>query len=141
MPDHPSIEDMVSFYCKWAVDLGREYNAELDYGENSLMEVESILGTLSRDMPVSKPSDDHVTELCKMFGFYLGEVVRRRYGGEWSIETYPGREFATLALTVNGNKLFPSIKVQRRLTEGEADNVWEFYRMVKEKLEKTTTTE
>jgi len=36
---------------------------------------------------------------------------------------------------VAGNKLFPSMKIHRRLTEGEADNVWSFYKMVKAKLE------
>jgi hypothetical protein len=103
------------------------------------MEVETILARLSREMPASKPSDDDVSELCKVWGSYLGEVVRRRFGGEWSIETYPGKQFATLTLNVNGNKLFPSIKVHRRLTEGESDNVWSFYRMVKTRLEKPTT--
>jgi hypothetical protein len=36
---------------------------------------------------------------------------------------------------VAGNKLFPSMKIHRRLTEGDADNVWTFYKMVKAKLE------
>jgi hypothetical protein len=85
-------------------------------------------------MPASKPSDDDVSEICKVWGSYLGEVVRRRFGGQWSIETYPGKQFATLTLNLNGNKLFPSIKVHRRLTEGESDNVWNFYQMVKKRL-------
>jgi hypothetical protein len=86
-------------------------------------------------MPSSKPSDDDVSEICKVWGSYLGEVVRRRFGGDWSIETYPGKQFATLTLTVNGNKLFPSMKIHRRLTEGDGDNIWNFYKMVKTKLE------
>lgn len=130
---------MVSFYAKRAVALGSEFHAELDYSENSLMELETILGSLCREMPASNPSDDDVSEICKVWGSYLGEVVRRRYGGEWSIETYPGKQFATLTLSVNGNKLFPSMKVHRRLTNGEGDNVWTFYRMVKAKLENAAT--
>lgn len=130
---------MVSFYAKRAVALGSEFQAELDYSENSLMELETILGSLCREMPASNPSDDDVSEICKVWGSYLGEVVRRRYGGEWSIETYPGKQFATLTLSVNGNKLFPSMKVHRRLTNGEGDNVWTFYRMVKAKLENAAT--
>ena len=94
------------------------------------MEMETILDSLVREN-----SSEDLTETCKMWGSYFGEVVRRRYGGEWSIETYPGKEFATLVLTIAGNKLFPSIKVHRRLTEGEKDNVWTFYKMVKAKLE------
>ena len=135
MPNHDSVDAMVNAYATQAVVLAREFKAQLDYSENSLMEVETILDGLSREMPASKPSDDDVSELCKVWGSYLGEVVRRRFGGEWSIETYPGKQFATLTLKVDGNKLFPSIKVHRRLTEGESDNVWSFYRMVKARLE------
>ena len=74
-------------------------------------------------------------EMCKLWGCYLGEVVRRRFGGEWGIETYPGKEFATLTLNIMGNKLFPSMKIHRRLTQGDNDNIWTFYKMVKAKLE------
>jgi len=135
MPAHDSVEAMVTAYAQQAVSLASEFNAQLDYSENSLMEVETILARLSREMPASKPSDNDVSEICKIWGSYLGEVVRRRFGGEWSIETYPGKQFATLTLSVNGNKLFPSMKIHRRLTEGEGENVWRFYRMVKAKLE------
>jgi hypothetical protein len=137
MSEHDSVDAMASFYAERAVALAREFRAQLDYSENSVMEVETILAALSQDLPVSKPSDDDVSEICKVWGSYLGEVVRRRFGGRWSIETYPGKQFATLTLNTNGNKLFPSIKVHRRLTEGDGDNVWNFYRMVKEKLQKS----
>jgi hypothetical protein len=136
MSVHVSVEAMAGSYAQQAVALAQEFNAQLDYSENSLMEVEAILATLSREMPSSKPSDDDVSEICKVWGCYLGEVVRRRFGGDWSIETYPGKQFATLTLTVDGNKLFPSMKIHRRLTEGDGDNVWSFYKMVKTKLEK-----
>ena len=135
MQSHDSVDEMVQAYAGQAVTVAREFKTQLDYSENSLMEVEAILAQLAREMPTSKPSSDDVNELCKMWGCYLGEVVRRRFGGEWSIETYPGKQFATLTLNVNGNRLFPSMKVHRRLSEGEGDNVWTFYKMVKSKLE------
>ena len=65
----------------------------------------------------------------------MGEVVRRRFGGDWSIETYPGKQFATLTLSINGNKLFPSMKIHRRLLQGASENIWSFYKMVKTRLE------
>ena len=136
MSSHDSVDSMAAAYAEQAVSLAHEFNAQLDFSENSLMEVEVILATLARQMPASKPSPDDVNEICKTWGCYLGEVVRHRFGGDWSIETYPGKDFATLTLTVNGNKLFPSMKIHRRLTEGEGENVWAFYRMVKTKLEK-----
>jgi hypothetical protein len=135
MQSHDSVEAMAHAYAEQAIMIGREFHVQLDYSENSLMEVETILSQLSQEMPANQPSADDVSEMCKMWGSYLGEVVRRRFGGEWSIETYPGKQFATLTLSVNGNKLFPSMKVHRRLTEGDSDNVWSFYKMVKTKLE------
>ena len=135
MQSHSSVEEMVHAYAEQAITIAREFKAKLDYSENSLMEVETILAQLAREMPASKPSSDDLSEMCKMWGSYFGEVVRRRFGGEWGIETYPGKQFATLTLNVSGNKLFPSMKIHRRLSEGDGDNVWTFYKMVRSKLE------
>ncbi|HET9839164.1 MAG TPA: hypothetical protein VFR84_13070 [Candidatus Angelobacter sp.] len=134
MDTHSSVAAMANAYAEQAVLIARDFNATLDYSENSLMELESIVARLALDLPNGAPAEE-LTEVCKMWGSYLGEVVRRRFGGDWSIDTYPGKQFATLTLTVAGNKLFPSMKVHRRLTEGEADNLWTFYKMVKAKLE------
>jgi hypothetical protein len=135
METHESVSAMVDAYAHKAVVIAHEFNATFDYGENSLMELEGILAQLALDLPAGGPSSEDLTEMCKMWGSYFGEVVRRRFGGEWSIETYPGKQFATLTLNVAGNKLFPSMKIHRRLTSGEADNIWTFYKMVKTKLE------
>lgn len=135
MQTHNSIESMVQAYAKQAVALGAELQSKLDFSEDSVITVEAILAQLANEMPSQKPSSEDVGELCKTWGCYLGEVVRMRFGGEWSIETYPGKEFATLTLNIAGSKLFPSMKVHRRLTEGESDNVWNFYKLVKARLE------
>lgn len=135
MENHDSVSAMVDDYAARAVTIAREFNARLDYSENSLMELEAIVSQLAADLPDGGPPSDELTEICKMWGSYFGEVVRRRFGGDWSIETYPGKQFATLTLNVAGNKLFPSMKVHRRIVGGEADNLWTFYKMVKGRLE------
>lgn len=132
METHNSVGDMASAYAEKAVKKARDFNAQLDYSENSLMEVEVILSQLA-GKAMEAPAEE-VDETCKVWGSYFGEVVRRRFGGEWSVETYPGKPFATLTLSVGGNKLFPTMKVHRRLT-GEDDSIWSFYKMVKGKLE------
>ena len=118
METHDSVVSMTEAYAQKAVIIAREFNARLDYSENSLMELEGILSQLALDLPPGGPATDELTEMCKMWGCYFGEVVRRRFGGDWSIDTYPGKQFATLTLTVAGNKLFPSMKIHRRLTRG-----------------------
>jgi hypothetical protein len=132
---HDSVAALAGAYAQKAVQAARGLNTDLDFSENSLMELEAILDGVARDGASIASSAAELTEVCKTWGSYFGEVVRRRFGGEWSIETYPGKQFATLTLTIAGNKLFPSMKVHRRLTEGQADNLWSFYKMIKTRLE------
>ena len=132
---HDSVSAMAAAYAQRAVEAARGFTAQLDYSENSLMELETILDQLARKSSTPSSSGDDLSETCKTWGSYFGEVVRRRFGGEWSIETYPGKQFATLTLSINGNKIFPSMKVHRRLAQGAGENVWAFYKMVKAKLE------
>ena len=129
MESHASVAEMVFSYSEQAVKAAEGLSIKLDYSEGSVAELESVVGKVT-------PSEgDDMAEACKMWGSYLGEVVRRRFSGAWSIETYPGKQFATLTLSVGGSKIFPSMKVHRRLTQGESDNVWTFYKMVKARLE------
>jgi hypothetical protein len=137
MPDvetHDSVSALAAAYAQKAVEAARGFTAQLDFSENSIIELETILDQLARNNTAHSAADD-LTETCKTWGSYFGEVVRRRFGGEWSIETYPGKQFATLTLSINGNKIFPSMKVHRRLAQGASENVWSFYKMVKAKLE------
>src|SRR5262249_15871537 len=135
MHSHESVAAMAGAYAEQAVAAARKFGATLDYSENSLQEVEDILCRLEQQAPANGLAREPLDETCKMWGSYLGEVVRRRFSGAWSIETYPGKQFAPLTLSVGGSKIFPSMKVHRRLTQGESDNVWTFYKMVKARLE------
>jgi hypothetical protein len=141
-----TVADMMHDFAAAAVETARAMNVTLDYSEDSLQQVEQILAQLhdelrggdaavrSLDHPPAKPSTADMAEVSKLWGSYFGEVVRRRWGGDWSIETYPGASFATLTLTVSGGKMFPSMKIYRRLMEGEQDNIWSFYQQVRKKL-------
>lgn len=122
-----TVEQMVFGYASQAVEQARAQQVELDFSEASVERLERL---------VAEAPQQDVDESCKMWGAYFGEVVRRRWGGEWSIETYPGAQFATLTLTVAGAKLFPSIKVYRRLTQGASEDLRTFYASVKERLGK-----
>lgn len=147
---HDTIDEMMHEYAERATDLARDFDVLLDYSEESLHGLERILGQLHdehRTFLRANPGlanhapgqgqaevDEQMVMMCKLWGGYLGEVVRRRWGGEWAMETYPGGQFATLTLNVRGAKLFPSMKIYRRLNEGPADDVWSFYERVKKKL-------
>ena len=125
-----TIEQIVFCYASQAVEQARAARVELDFSEVSVERLEKLVA----DAP-----QENLEETCKMWGAYFGEVVRRRFGGEWSIETYPGQQFATLTLTIAGAKLFPSMKIYRRMTQGASEDLRTFYASVKEKLSKQTS--
>jgi hypothetical protein len=125
-----TVDAMVDAYAERAVAEASEFNCLLDFSQESIRELEAFLERRSHEI-----AERDATESCKTWGSYLGEVVRRRFGGTWTIETYPGKEFATLTLTVRGSRLFPTIKVHRRLTQGKQENIWDFYQMVASRLE------
>jgi len=133
------LSEIMQSYAEQAVAAAREQQIQLDYSEESLKQVENILERL--DAPISgggrasaAPADADTEDLCKMWGGYLGEVVRRRWGGEWVLETYPGGNVLTVALSVPGGTVFPSMKIYRRLSQGAAENVWSFYCMMRDRF-------
>ena len=141
--EHETLDDMMQEYAEKAVELARDFDVQLDFSESSVQALERILAQLHdehRAFAAGRTSPEQAVEeqmvmMCKLWGGYLGEVVRRRWGGDWAMETYPGENFSTLTLNVRGGKLFPSMKIYRRLTEGPADNVWSFYERVRAKLD------
>jgi hypothetical protein len=122
-----TVEQMIFEYASRAVEQARVESVVLDFSEASVERLEQLVGAAGTD---------GIEEKSKMWGAYFGEVVRRKWGGDWSIETYPGQQFATLTLTVAGAKLFPSMKIYRRMTQGASENLATFYQSVKEKLGK-----
>ena len=136
------LSEIMQSYAEQAVAAAREFEIELDYSEESVKQVENILERLDGPMrggapgaaSSSGPTEADTEGLCKMWGGYLGEVVRRRWGGEWVLETYPGGNVLTVALSTPGGTVFPSMKIYRRLNQGEAENVWSFYCMLRDRF-------
>ena len=72
----------------------------------------------------------------RLWGSYFGEVIRRRFAGEWELGPHPGGGAAAVpTLVVAGARLYPLMKVYRRLTLGEGENVSAFYKMVAGRLQ------
>ena len=131
-------------YAQDAVDLAREqFQINLDFSENSLENVEKILASLHNTLPKGVldklfrrgPSQDQIWEMSKGWGGYIGEVIRRQWGGEWTTETAanPG---TVITLRVSGSDIFPPVKVYKRLTNGAEDNIWHYYQVLKQDFER-----
>jgi hypothetical protein len=127
----PDLGAMMEGYAQAAVELARrEFKKELDFSADSVDALDDILVVVSES-----PEKDLDFEV-RLWGSYLGEVLRRRYIGGWEMTQYPGGTVAVPAVDVRGSRLFPLMKVYRRLTVGEEEDLRSFYTMVTERLGK-----
>ena len=133
-------------YALDAVDLARErFQIELDFSEGSIEKVERILANYHNSLPKGVfgklfgrgPSNDAIWQFAKIWGGYVGEVIRRRWGGEWALESaaFPGQQMITLK--VRGQDIFPPSKAGKRMVNGPEDDIWLFYQVVKRDFERT----
>jgi hypothetical protein len=126
---YPDLEAMMESYALAAAELARsEFRQRLDFSSDSIDVLDEILVLVSES-----PERDLDFEV-RLWGSYLGEVLRRRYAGSWEMTQYPGAEVAVPAIDLRGSRLFPLMKVYRRLTVGEEEDLRAFFTMVTGRL-------
>jgi len=127
--EFPDLSAMMEGYAQAASKLGLEgFGQKLDFGADSIDSLDEILVVVGES-----PELDLDFEV-RLWGSYLGEVLRRRYAGNWEMTQYPGGVAAVPAIEVRGSRLFPLMKVYRRLTVGDEEDLGSFYSMVTERL-------
>jgi hypothetical protein len=120
---------MMDAYARAATELARDnFHQDLDFTANSIDNLDEILVLVGE-----APEFDLDFEV-RLWGSYLGEVLRRRYSGSWEMTQYPGGAVAVPAVEVRGSRVFPLIKVYRRLTTGQETDLGSFFTMVTERL-------
>lgn len=115
-----------------------KWELSLDFSAESLKQVEAVLGHLY-DMAKAapeheRPSEKQIEGASMAWGVYVGEVIRRHYGGKWELKKPEG----VLQLTIKESALFPLRKVQKRLTNGPEDNVAFYFHAMKTVLEQAS---
>ena len=108
----------------------RDFRQKLDFTSESIDALDEIL------VLVGESPELDVDFEVRLWGAYLGEVLRRRYAGSWEMTQYPGGAVAVPAVELRGSRVFPLMKVYRRLTVGEEEDLRAFYTMVTERLGK-----
>ena len=122
---------MMEGYAQAASEFARsEFKQNLDFSSESIDSLDDILVRVGES-----PELDMDFEV-RLWGAYLGEVLRRRYAGTWEMTQYPGGVAAVPAVELRGSRLFPLMKVFRRLTEGDEEDLRTFFSMVTERLGK-----
>lgn len=131
---------MMQAYAETAVrTAASEHRQKLDYSENSIDRLETVLSALT-------PAPEADLEwLSMLWGSYFGEVLRRRYEGAWTMSHYPVQQTteapqSVAAIEIGGSRLYPVMKVHRRLTLGAAEGLPAFYGLVKQRLAGAAST-
>jgi hypothetical protein len=126
---YSNLEAMMEGYAEAAAEVGRNlYHQVLDFSSDSINGLDEILILVGEDPHIDLDFES------RLWGSYFGEVLRRRYAGSWEMTPYPGGNTAVPAVEVRGSRLFPMVKVYRRLTMGEEEDLRSFYTMVTERL-------
>jgi hypothetical protein len=125
----PDLGAMMEGYAQAAAEVGKtEYRQKLDFSADSINSLDEILVLVSENPEIDLDFES------RLWGSYLGEVLRRRYAGSWEMTPYPGGAVAVPAVEVRGSRLFPLMKVYRRLTIGDEEDLRSFFSMVTERL-------
>jgi hypothetical protein len=125
----PDLGAMMEGYAQAAVEVAKsDFRQILDFSSDSINALDEILVLLSESLEIDLDFES------RLWGSYLGEMLRQRYAGTWEMTQYPGGEHAVPAVDVRGSRLFPLMKVYRRLTLGDEEDLRSFYTMVTARL-------
>lgn len=111
------------------VEFAKEnFKLVLDYSEESICRVEHALDEIQKHIGArAEESKAAVVNLSDGFGAYLGEVLRRKFGGEWRTNL-PGFPPDVEGLVIRGTVVVPLRQVFLRITRGSEFNIENYYR-------------
>ncbi|MBY0494382.1 MAG: hypothetical protein K2Y23_09205 [Cyanobacteria bacterium] len=121
--------------CQTAIHTGKLTWAEsLDFTPDSLDGVERILGKMHNHYKFAAagagPSDEQIASTSKTWGIYIGEVIRRFYGGQWS-----AAQDGTLSLAIGEAAISPIAKARKRIIDGPTENVRYYFSSIAKVLQ------
>lgn len=125
----PKIQQIAEAYAQDAVDFSsKQFGIVLDWSDESLANVEKVLGKLSTSYSTAnpKPNEATVTSFAKAYGSYIGEVFRRNHGATWGISSTGDQKLPSLR-THAGSIFWPWSRAYKRIVKGSEDNVADYY--------------
>jgi len=122
------IQQVATAYAEDAIEFARDlFGLTLDWSDESVQHVETILADLHSQIPVAKPSEDKVFGFAKALGSYIGEVFRKNHGTVWGNVTLGDETFPGLRADRTGCEFWPWGRAYNRLKHGPEDNIWHYY--------------
>jgi hypothetical protein len=122
------IEALMKEMNQSAFKVAASFDVTLDYSDASVRNVEQVLAELHQLFTETK-DDSGLRGIALFFAAYIGETIRRKgRGGSWS-RHHPVVGQDTFPFTWNGEDLFLFGWCQKRIFDGEQDDVWAKYRV------------
>jgi hypothetical protein len=131
----PNVQKIAEAYALDAVDLANsQFGINLDWSDASIENVEKVLVKMRASYVATtpRPTPEQVMSFAKGFGSYVGEVYRRNHGAEWGMVSLGGQKFPGLR-TRTGVNFWPWGRVSNRITDGDENNVLDYYRVLLKK--------
>jgi len=126
MTNPTSVNAQMQQLAEEAVKAAAErFGQSLDYTENSLASFETLLQQ-AYELYSSKGSGKDIPEetiqiTARVWGSYLGELMRRKWGGEWVVNG------PDVNLTISGKSCSPIQQIFKRITIGQLYDIKEFF--------------
>ena len=134
-PKFRSTDEFIQFMATEAIkDAGGKDRIDLDYSVSSIKEVEGILGRL-HEQYAKDPSSISANGLGSAYGAYVGEVIRRSEPGtKWERDDNVGGEKSyPIIWGPSAGHSYPMAWCYHRIVNGEEDNVWVKYQVLKDR--------
>jgi len=115
--DDPTVAQWIASQAQFAVKTAKiQWNALLDFSPATLDVIEGILEQMHGRMKSAPEA------IVAVWGGYVGEVVRRHYGGKWRVKD------GVLQLEITPTvSTFPMRTVQKRIIEGSAHALPQYF--------------
>ncbi|MCH7729823.1 MAG: hypothetical protein IH991_25640 [Planctomycetes bacterium] len=107
----------------------KHFVVELDFSESSMEQLEGLANDVDFIMPGGK-SEENIELLTRVWGSYVGEVIRRNLDGQW-VESTEGDD-TPASIEVGGSVVNPFGQIRKRLQGESASNLWTFYQDVRD---------
>lgn len=104
-----------------------DYDANLDFSNESIDEVERILGDIFKQTDRTNIDKRELVVLSMIFGSYIAEVVERNFDGGRLEKDHPQVGQDSYPYYLGSSSFFPINWCYKRLTNGEKDNISDKY--------------
>ncbi|MDA1273391.1 MAG: hypothetical protein O2960_04970 [Verrucomicrobia bacterium] len=100
-----------------------EYRIELTYDRSSISDLERILDDLRHNHQIETYSEEDLAEASRIWGAYVGEVLRRIRSGKWNNRSrHAGKRPMPFVLN-RRSEVFPCSWIYRRIKHGPEHSV------------------